>query len=181
MEEYGYVLDFMPEGRHSEGLREPIAYVIGESYFTPLEVSIKPDLDIKLESRIVVGRDDREQVLRIKRRVGYDDLTSTARNTLERIISVIVEKNEQKFVEFVNKCGPITMRQHQIELLPGIGKKHMREILDERDIKPFENFEDMKERLTLFPDPLQMFSHRILMELKGEDKYFLFVKPYHKQ
>lgn len=179
MEEYAYVLDFLPEGRPSERIKEPIAYVVGEDYFTLLEVSIKPNADLTLEQRVVVGKTGRDVVLRIRRRVGYDDLTATAKSVLEKIIPKIVQKNERKFVDFMNKCGPITLRQHQLELLPGIGKKHMKEILEEREKKPFESFEDLKKRLTLFPDPVQMFSHRILMELKGEDKYFMFVKPFH--
>jgi putative nucleotide binding protein len=57
----------------------------------------------------------------------------------------------------------------------------LKEILDERERQPFESFDEMKSRLTLFPDPIQMFSNRILLELKGGDKYFLFVKPFHKE
>jgi len=179
MEESGCVIDFLSEGRPSERIREPVAYVLGESYFTLLEVSIKPGCNIKLGQKIVVGKTGRDAVLRIKRRVSYNDLTSTAKSMLEKIIPDFVEKNEQKFVDFVNRCGPVTLRLHQIELLPGIGKKHMEEILEERDKKPFDSFDDMKKRLTLFPDPLLMFSHRVLMEIKGEDKYFIFVKPFH--
>ncbi|MCD6227455.1 DUF655 domain-containing protein [Candidatus Micrarchaeota archaeon] len=181
MEEYAYVLDFLPEGRPMDRIKEPIAYVIGANYFALLEVSIKPNVNLNLKDKVVVGKTGRDVVLRIKRRVGYNDLTSTAKSILEELIPTIVKNNEKKFVEFMNRCGSITLRQHQLELLPGIGRKHMKEILEERDKKPFESFDDMKKRLSLFPDPIQMFSNRILMELKGEDKYFLFVKPYRKE
>ena len=42
---------------------------------------------------------------------------------------------------------------HQIELLPGMGKKHMKEILEKREEKEFESFEDMKKRIPNLPDP----------------------------
>jgi putative nucleotide binding protein len=65
---------------------------------------------------------------------------------------------------------------HQIELLPGVGKKHMWEILDERKEKPFENFEDIKKRVKLMPDPKKAIIKRILKELQGNEKHRLFVE-----
>jgi putative nucleotide binding protein len=181
MEESAYVLDYLSDGRPTEKIREPIAYVLGINYFTLLEVSVKPESNLLLEQKLAVGKSGRDSVLRIKRRVSYSDLTSTAKNTLDKLINTIIQEKEQVFVNFINRCGPVTLRLHQLELFPGIGKKHTKEILEERDKEEFKSFEDMKQRLTLFPDPAQMFAHRILMELKGEDKYFLFVKPYHKE
>jgi putative nucleotide binding protein len=32
---------------------------------------------------------------------------------------------------------------HSLEILPGHGKKHMWEILDEREIEPFNSFDDL--------------------------------------
>ena len=66
------------------------------------------------------------------------------------------------------------MRRHQIELLPGIGKKHMNEILEEREKAPFTSFKDIKERVKLIPDPEKAVIKRILQELQGEEKYSLF-------
>ena len=61
-----------------------------------------------------------------------------------------------------------------MELLPGIGKKHMWEILEKRDEKPFESFEDLKERVKLIPNPEKAVIKRIMMEIRGEDKYKIF-------
>ncbi|MHA1628104.1 MAG: DUF655 domain-containing protein, partial [Candidatus Baldrarchaeia archaeon] len=75
---------------------------------------------------------------------------------------------------------PITMRMHQLELLPGIGKKIMWEILEERKKKPFESFKDLTSRIKM-PDPVKAIVKRILIELEGEDKYYLFVRPFKPQ
>ena len=77
-------------------------------------------------------------------------------------------------IDFFNKAGPINMRLHQMELLPGIGKKHTTMILEERDIEPFKSFEDIKNRVKLVPDPKKTIMRRIYVELNNEDKHRLF-------
>ena len=69
---------------------------------------------------------------------------------------------------------------HQLELLPGIGSKHLWEILEERKKKPFESFEDIKKRVSLIPDPEKMITKRIIEELEDKDKYRLFVPRFEK-
>ena len=86
-----------------------------------------------------------------------------------------IKEKESKLVEFFNKSGPINTRRHQIELLPGIGKKHMWEILNAREEKDFTSFEDIKARVKLIPNPERLVLKRILAELNNEDKYKLFV------
>ena len=63
---------------------------------------------------------------------------------------------------------------HQFQLLPGVGKKHMADILAERSKKPFASFTDISERVKLFPDPQKTIVRRILQELEGDEKYYLF-------
>jgi len=62
-----------------------------------------------------------------------------------------------------------------LEILPGIGKKHMWDIINVRKEKPFESFEDIKNRIKLIPDPKHAIIKRILEELENKDKYHLFV------
>jgi putative nucleotide binding protein len=64
---------------------------------------------------------------------------------------------------------------HQIELLPGFGKKHMKEILEKRKEKPFENFEEMKTRIQNLPNPEKAIEKRIIQELTNLERYNLFV------
>jgi putative nucleotide binding protein len=65
---------------------------------------------------------------------------------------------------------------HQIELLPGIGKKHMWAIFEKREEKTFESFEEIKERISAIPDPVKIFVRRVMMELNNEDKYKIFAR-----
>ena len=104
-----------------------------------------------------------------------DRLTNSARKELPHVIKEVITKDEKRFIEFFNKAQPLTMRMHQLELLPGLGKKHMWEVINARKGKPFENFEDLKDRVKLIPDPKGMVIKRILAELEGKEKYKLFI------
>jgi putative nucleotide binding protein len=64
---------------------------------------------------------------------------------------------------------------HQLELLPGFGKKHMQAVLQEREKKQFKDFEDIKHRIKNIPDPKKAIEKRLVEEISGEDiKYRLF-------
>ncbi len=173
-----YILDYMPFGnpldRYREYRNKPVAQAIGSSYFTLLEVEPYPGIDLGIGEKVDLGPESK--IRRIIGRISYEDLTSTARDNLENIVRRIVEENEKIFVEFFNKSGPINIRLHSLELLPGIGKKTMKLILEERKRKPFESFHEIQERVKL-SDPAKTIVDRILLELRGEDKYYLFVKP----
>jgi len=75
----------------------------------------------------------------------------------------------------------VTIRLHQLELIPGVGKKHMRDIIAEREKKPFENFADISARVPLLPDPAMLIVQRIEEELRGESKYYILTRPPQKR
>src|SRR3990172_8701224 len=169
------VLDFLPKG-HSTGRQEPIAQVIGNKYFSLLEVIIKRDIAIKNGDLVYIGEGKRDQVDHIKRRITVRELTTFAKSELPFVVEKLVKDNEIIFVEFFNKAQPLTTRLHQLELIPGVGKKHMWDIINERKKGPFTNFDDIKNRIKLMPDPRSSVIKRIMEELEDENaRYRLFV------
>ena len=178
MEEYGLVLDYLPLGRSDDVRREPIAHLIGEKFFTLLEVVAKPGVQMNAGERLYIGKDVslRDKVERVKNRIEYPQITTSARNELKNVIKNIVESKEKEFVDFFNHCGPITIRQHQLELIPGIGKKHLTEILAEREKKPFESFADMSARISHIQSPAEIIAERVIEELQGS-RYYIFSRP----
>ncbi|MCX8197202.1 MAG: DUF655 domain-containing protein [Candidatus Micrarchaeota archaeon] len=177
MEDYARVIDFMPEGKATDREREPIAQLVGEKYFTLLEVSIRKGVKCSLGQRLYIGKNERAEVEKIKKRIEFSELSATARNELPIVVKNIVKDREADFVRFFNKAGPISIRLHQLELLPGIGKKHLQQILEAREAKPFESFKDIQERVSLLPDPASLIQTRIIEEENGNSKYYLFVRP----
>ena len=175
-EEYALVLDYLSRGKSASFKSEPVAQVMGTEYFTLLE--IVPKTELKTLEKIYIGKDEREKVEFIKKRISFKELTSTSVAEIEKAIEKLVLENKQKFLDFFNKSSSITIKRHQLELLPGLGKKHMMEILSERRKKPFESFEEIEKRIHLMPNPMKIIIKRILSELEEEDKkHFLFVRP----
>ncbi|MBI5332199.1 MAG: DUF655 domain-containing protein [Candidatus Aenigmarchaeota archaeon] len=179
-EETCIVLDFLPQGYADRRHVEPIAQVLGRG-MTLLEIVPREGINLKPEEEIYIGSGPRDKIRYIKRSLLYADLTNYAKNILIQTVTKLVDEDENKFIEFFNKSTMITPRMHQLELIPGIGKKHVQDILDERRKKPFESYKDMVARVKLFPDPKKAIIKRIMMELEGNEKYSMFVPAKKKE
>lgn len=176
-EEVAYVLDYLPQGRPAEMRmsyqREELVQAIGEAFFTLLELIPRRNAQFSPREKLIIGKDGSGKIDHVKGRIQYGDLTATAKNDLPVVIEDIINANEARFIKFFNTAGPITTRLHQLQLLPGIGKKTMWEILDERKKKPFSSFQDLVERVRV-QDPRKVIVKRILIEFQNEDKYQVF-------
>jgi len=176
-EEYSYVLDYLqfgrPVGDKPRHLALPTVQVVGETYFTLLEAEVRPGSQVSLHERVYIGKDRREKINRIIGRIGYDDLTANAKAEVLSVLEELISHQEQRFVAFFNNSQAITPRMHALELLPGIGKKSMWQIINAREKKPFTSFKDIQER-TSVGDPIKVIAKRILDELSGGEKYRIF-------
>jgi putative nucleotide binding protein len=124
---------------------------------------------------VYVGKDSRQEITYIIGRIGFEELTSAAKNELSTVLEKIVTNREAWFINFFNTAQAITPRMHALELIPGIGKKYMWQIINGRERIPFKNFEDLQQRASI-PSPAKLVTKRILEELSGESKYRLFTR-----
>jgi putative nucleotide binding protein len=130
-----------------------------------------------LGERIYIGKElSRKEIEHILGRIQYRDLTAISKTELPIILEEIVKKQEGRFIGFFNSTTGITPRMHSLELLPGVGKKFMWNILRAREIKPFTSFQDIKDRTELH-DPAKLLVKRILEELSEDAKYRIFTRP----
>ncbi len=180
-EEYAYILDFLPTG-HAEDtrpihLRKPLAQALGAEHFILLELSVKEGARVEIESKVFVGKGERDIVKHVEKRLKYDELTPSAKVELPYIIEKIVRENEAKYVEFFNTAQPITTRLHMLELLPGIGKKMMWAIIDERKKGKFRSFAEIEARIKGLHHPEKLIAKRIEQEIQDEQlKYRMFAR-----
>ena len=179
-EEWAIVLDFLPNGYPYDDrpmyMKTPIAQAMGKEHFVLLELVPKKGIHLQPYEEVYIGDGKRDKVHHIVGKMALDKLTATAKSELEFVIKDIVKKNGQKFIEFFNRAQPLSTRMHQLELLPGLGKKHMWQIIEARQEKLFEGFSDLKNRVKLMPDPEKTIIKRILQELEGAEKHKLFVE-----
>ena len=176
-EEYAYVLDFNPRGKSStvRGREGIIVTAIGEDRLTILEILGIPNSAFEVGERIYIGKEGRTKVLSVLGKINYDDVSSSAQSELSAVVENIVTNNESKFVEYLNNARPLTPRIHALELIPGIGKTYMKTMLEERDKKKFESYQDLQERVG-FKEPVKHISERIMDEITGQSRMNLFVK-----
>ncbi len=174
-DEWAVVLDFLPQGHYGMSRSQPAAQVVGDKYFSLLEVIVREGETLKTGERVYIGDKKRDKVKYISGRVKVENLSNAARDELMAAINNILDQNQSLFVNFFSNAGSLTTRLHQLELLPGIGKKHLWAILEERKTKPFESFDDIKKRVALLPDPKTMIVKRIVEELEEKDRYNVFV------
>ena len=125
--------------------------------------------------RVYIGREGRDKVMSVLGRLEYDDISQSAKNDLPTIVEKIVIRNEKRFVDYVNNTQPITPRIHALELIPGIGKTYMMNIIKEREKKRFESFADIQSRVGL-RDPAKLIVKRIVDEIAGQARMNLFVR-----
>jgi len=177
-EENAYVLDYLPFGKPGTRVKfraGAVVQMVGVSYFTLLEANVRSGVMLKPLDRVYVGKDARKEITYILGRIGYDELTANAKLELENAVEKIVLERERWFVNFFNTAQPITPRMHALELIPGIGKKYMWNILDGRERKPFQSFKELQERVNI-PNPAKLIAKRVIEELSGESKYRLFTR-----
>lgn len=179
-EEHAYVLDDLPHGRPGAPRTtyhgRAIIQMVGETFFTLLEAVPRKDSIFNIQERIYVGKKGRTKVEHILGRINYEDLTSTAKAELPTTVETIVRTQETRFVNFFNESQPLTPRMHAMELIPGIGKRLMWQILEARERVPFGTFEDLQKRVNI-TDPVKLLVRRIMNELSEVEKYQLFVRP----
>ena len=177
-EEHAIVLEFLPNGYpfdpRPSHIKTPIVQAIGKKRFTLLELCPKKGIFLQPNDEVYIGEGKREKIHHILGRLQFDKLTNTGRSTLEFVLKDMVKSREKVFVDFFNRAQPITIRMHQLELLPGLGKKHMNAIIEAREEKPFESFIDLKARVKLIPDPEKTIIRRIMLELEGKEKHRIF-------
>ena len=186
-EENAVILDYLSRGYVKSDMSKfggkAIAQAIGTEQFTLLELAPKNGVDLEIQDTVYIGKGKRDKVYRVLGKLDFENLTATSRIELEYAIRDIVEAQEEKFVEFFNTAEALSTRLHKLELIPGIGKKYMWEIIEARDEKPFESFKDITERLPTLTDPAGMIVKRVQQELdttapkRGKNKYNIFTQP----
>ena len=175
------ILDILLHGHPEEDKpswsKTPLAQVITFPDFVLYEVKINRDSDIRVQEKNTYEEFVRQNKLRdVIKKIDYDDLTNTSKALIQPILEQEVKNYEEEFINFFNNSTAITPRMHALKLLPGVGQKHMWEILEARNRQKFTTFQDISDR-TSISHPAKLIAQRIIKELEREGvKYYLFSK-----
>ena len=176
-EEFAYVLDFLPRGKSAviKGREGPIVQAIGEERLTLLELLAMENQDFEVGEKVRIGKEGREKIASVLGKLTYSELTPESVAALPSVVETLVKASESKFVVYFNELQPLTPRLHGLELIPGIGKTFMKEIVEMREKKPFTDFEDLQQRVGI-REPAKLIARRIIEELSGDERINLFIK-----
>ena len=176
-EEYAYVLDFVERGKSStvRGREGIIITALGEDRLTLLEVLGAENSTFDVGERIYIGKQGRTKVQSVLGKLEYAKISQTAQSEIAGVVQKIITQNEKRFIDYLNNCQPLTPRIHALELIPGIGKTYMKVMLEEREKRKFESFDDLQRRVGL-KEPVKHIAKRIMEEISGEARMNLFVK-----
>lgn len=174
------ILDLLLHGHPEEDrpswAKTPIAQVLTFPDFVLYEVKMKKNSDIKVQEQKTYEEFINEDKLGdVLKKIDYDDLTNTSKALIQPFLEKEVLKYEEEFINFFNNSTSITPRMHALKLLPGVGQKHMWEILDARERQKFVKFQDIIDR-TSISNPAKLIAQRIIKELQRDVKYYLFSK-----
>ena len=176
------VLDVLIHGHLEEDkpswAKTPIAQVLTFPDFVLYEVRVNKNSVIQVQDQKTYEEFLNEDKLRdVLKKINYDELTSTSKALILPILEKEVLEYEEEFINFFNNSTSITPRMHALKLLPGIGQKHMWEILETRERQKFVTFQDISDR-TSISTPTKLIAQRIIKELQRDVKYYLFSKTH---
>ncbi len=174
-DDHAIVLDFLPYGYPMEGKMVPVVQAIGETGLSLLQLAPVRGATFVAQEKVYIGPEKRDKIYYIVGRLPPEKLTEPAKIQLDEFITKIVGEREKEFVDFFNSARAINTRLHQLELLPGFGKKHTKELLTARDEKPFESFDDIRQRVSNIPDPRKAVEKRLSEEIRESQRHPLFV------
>ena len=174
------ILDVLPHGHPEEDKpswsKTPLAQVLTPEDFVLYEVKIEKGADLNVqEKKYYEDFINANQLRDVLKKIDYEELTSTAKALLQPILEEEIMNYEEQFINFFNNSTSITPRMHALKLIPGIGNKHMWQIIEARQKQNFVTFQDISDR-TSVSNPAKQLALRIIKELQRDVKYYLFSK-----
>jgi putative nucleotide binding protein len=149
---------------------------VGIDHFTLLEGTLNEETTVAPGDRVATTADEQGPLTSLTR-LTYETLSQDAQDRLDATVESIISTNEQRFIDYYNTAQPISLRRHQLDLLPGIAESRRNAIIRQRERRPFEDFNDLEDRVERLKNPHAILAERVLTELQEDDvKYTLFVE-----
>mgnify|MGYP001158510452 CR=1 FL=1 len=148
--------------------KQQVIVALGESKML-LGRYVAKNSEVGVGDRIYVGVDNarRVDVGEILGMARIDLLSNAATSDLPLIMQIFIEENSKHFIDaFFNRAGPISLKQHAFELLPGIGNKKAMQMVEQRGSSGFSDIEQLNETCNI--DSCELLAKRFVNEI--EDK-----------
>jgi len=105
-----------------------------------------------------------EKIAMVLGRDRYRELPNQAQAAIVDVMKEILSENPKSCMEFYNRSGPVSLKFHAFQLLPGIGQKKATQMMKSRVSAGWMTFEEVDEACTI--DSLQLIVERLVEELQ---------------
>ena len=94
----------------------------------------------------------------------YRELPNQAQAAIVDVMKEILSENPKTCLEFYNRAGPVSLKYHAFQLLPGVGPRKATQMVKSRVSAGWMTFEEVDEACTI--DSLQLIVDRLVEELQ---------------
>ncbi|MBL6748433.1 MAG: DUF655 domain-containing protein [Candidatus Poseidonia sp.] len=137
--------------------------------FCRLKVKASDEMFIP-NQRIYIGTDtsQRKEVVAILGMAHLDKMSNMARQDMPLVVQLFVEEHAQYFVEeFYNRAGPMNLKQHSFQLLPDIGNRKAKNMVEARNqLGVFASMDELNAQCSI--NGAELLARRFVQEI--EDK-----------
>lgn len=152
-------------------VEENVIYALSENPFVLSRLKPKEGIANQMAgNRIWIGKDRsrREVVDAVLGMTSVERLSNAASLDLPLIIQLFIEENAGHFINsFFNKAGPLSLKQHAFELLPGVGGKKAQQMVEIRGRVGFKSLEELNEKCGI--DAAELLATRFHQEMSDRD------------
>lgn len=152
-------------------VEDNVIYALSENPFVLARLKPKEGISTQMAGeRIWIGKDRsrREVVDTVLGMTSVERLSNAAGLDLPLIIQLFIEENAGHFINsFFNKAGPLSLKQHAFELLPGIGSKKAQQMVEIRGRVGFKTLEELNEKCAI--DAAELLANRFHQEMSDRN------------
>ena len=146
--------DRRPMGHEINGLTEPSMHLV--------RARVNESVEMSKGSRIAVDSESIGPFSEIRHR----DLTPPAIGELTEAGLATILENSEKHLEFYNSAGPMTLKYHAFQLLPGIGNSKALQMVQLRGISGWSAFAAVDAACGI--DSARLLAERYVKEMEDD-------------
>ena len=144
--------DRRPMGQEIHGVTEPSMHLVRSRLRVPAELSNG--------SRLAADSESVGPLSEIKHR----DLSAAAVNELAETLLGIISEDPEKHLGFYNSAGPMSLKYHAFQLLPGIGNSKALQMVQLRGIAGWSDFAAVDEACGI--ESARLLAERYVKEME---------------
>ena len=146
--------DRRPMGHEINGLTEPSMHLV--------RARVNESVEMSKGSRIAADSESIGPFSEIRHR----DLTPAAIGELTEAVLATILENSEKHLGFYNSAGPMSLKYHAFQLLPGIGNSKALQMVQLRGISGWSDFAAVDEACGI--DSARLLAERYVMEMEDD-------------